>query len=92
MDCGDPTGNLTSLQMQYESGTVPNDTTYLITTSIICIPPYYFSDGTMRNSINCLATGIWSSILPCICMTQSVELQFSSSKTNNIANTKIIWN
>ena len=66
-DCGNPTDNLTILNLRYFSGTAPQST-YPSTSTIVCRPGYVFSDASGSKVMNCDANGKW--IIPgsCECM------------------------
>ena len=65
IDCGDPRSNLTSLLLQFESGSAPSQFIYLSSINIICISGYKLVNGASFDVMTCTASAIWNSVAIC---------------------------
>ena len=65
-NCGNPTSNLSILNIQYKSGSGPATTIYRTSAILACSVGYYWIDAAVIKNISCQANGIWSPIPPCI--------------------------
>ena len=62
MDCGSPTANLSTQNMEYASGSAPSLATYSVQVTIQCLSGYRFSDQSDFKITTCQSNGFWSII------------------------------
>ena len=65
-DCGNPTSNLSIMNIQYKSGTAPATTIYRTSAILACPVGYFWIDAAVIKNISCQANGRWSPVPPCI--------------------------
>ena len=65
-DCGNPTSNLSIMNIQYKTGSAPGTTIYKTSAILECPVGYYWIDAAVIKNISCQANGRWSPVPSCI--------------------------
>ena len=65
IDCGDPTANMSSQNLQTFSGSPPSVTTFSSVLVIVCAPGSYFLDFSFNRTIICSIDGEWTPLPFC---------------------------
>ena len=62
VSCGDPTGNMTSQNIIYDTGTQPANFNYLTSSTLRCAVGKKWSDNAITKTMTCSADGRWTGI------------------------------